>query len=49
MLIPLKELLVWRMCSDPWPGGNMEAIDKWLDRQARLLGFTDWIDAYHRL
>lgn len=46
---PLKELLVWRMCSDPWPGGDMAAIDAWLDSESREQGFSDWVAAYHRL
>ncbi len=46
---PLQTLLVWRMCSDPWPGGDMAAIDEWLNDESRAAGFKDWIDAYHRL
>jgi hypothetical protein len=47
MSVPLKELLEWRMCSDPWPGGDMDAIDEWLNAESRAAGFADWIDAYH--
>lgn len=47
--VPLKELLTWRMCSDPWPGGDMPAIDEWLNSESRATGFLDWIDAYHQL
>jgi len=46
---PLQQLLVWRMCSDPWPGGDMAAIDDWLNSESRAAGFADWVDAYHRL
>ncbi len=46
---PLREVLVWRMCSDPWPGGDMAAIDDWLNGESRAAGFSDWVDAYHRL
>jgi hypothetical protein len=44
-----REILDWRMCSDPWPGGEMQTVDEWLDRQSRHLGYTDWLDAYHAL
>jgi hypothetical protein len=43
------ELLI---CSDPWPvetPGNMDLVKACVDEQARSLGFTDWIDAYHQL
>ena len=46
---PLNDLLTWRMCSDPWPGGDMAVIDDWLNSESRAAGFSDWIDAYHRL
>jgi len=46
--VPLGQLLVWRMCSDPWPGGDMAAIDNWLNQLSRAAGFSDWVDAYHR-
>lgn len=47
--LPLKQLLAWRMCSDPWPGGDVVVIDAWLDSESRAAGFSSWIDAYHQL
>jgi hypothetical protein len=44
-----RAILDWRMCSDPWPGGDMQAVDEWLDAQSRDLGYSDWLDAYHTL
>jgi hypothetical protein len=45
----LRAILDWRMCSDPWPGGDMHVVDEWLDAQSRDLGYSDWLDAYHTL
>lgn len=45
----LRAVLDWRMCSDPWPGGDMAAVDGWLNGASKMAGFDDWIDAYHRL
>jgi hypothetical protein len=44
-----RAILDWRMCSDPWPGGDMQAVDEWLNEQSRDLGYSDWVDAYHTL
>ena len=44
-----RAVLDWRMCSDPWPGGDMQAVDEWLDAQSREFGYSDWLDAYHTL
>lgn len=45
----LRALFNWRMCSDPWPAEpkDMQIIDNWLDRLARVHGYRDWVDAYH--
>ncbi len=46
----LRDILDWHMCSDPWPDGvPREAIDAWLEEQARAHGFQDWVEAYHEL
>ena len=46
----LKELLSWRMCSDPFPYGvNQYIIDDFLDKISQQFGFENWIDAYHNL
>ncbi len=39
------------MCSDPWPvdGGNQEKILVMIDRMGKARGFTDWVEAYHKL
>ena len=43
----LRAILDWRMCSDPWPGGEMETVDKFLNNISESAGYKDWIDAYH--
>lgn len=45
----MRAILDWRMCSDPWPGGDMNAVDDWLDGVCREGGYQDWVDAYHSL
>ena len=45
----LIALLEWRMCSDPWPGGDREKVDELLDELSRLFGFAYWVNAYHEL
>lgn len=45
----LMAVLKWRMCSDPWPGGDMATVDGWLDETSRAFGFAHWVDAYHGL
>lgn len=49
--LPFRELLIWRMCSDPWPAQDvdMNAIDDWLNSVAQEKGYADWIDAYHKI
>lgn len=44
----LRQLLIWRMCSDPWPGGDCDKIDEWLNAQSTHYGFSDWMDMYHQ-
>lgn len=44
-----RAVLDWRMCSDPWPGGDEETVDEWLNEMARTFGFEHWIQAYHEL
>lgn len=45
----LRAILEWRMCSDPWPGGDMKAVDDWLGSVCQKAGYQDWVDAYHAL
>lgn len=45
----LRAFLDWRMCSDPWPGCDMQVVDEWLDGISRKFGFAHWVDAYHGL
>jgi hypothetical protein len=48
----LIALMALRMCSDPWPTGNemdMTIIDEFLNNESIKHGFTDWIEAYHKL
>ena len=47
--VPLRALLDWYMCSDPWPGGDQDAIARWLNDLCRERGFVDWTMAYHEL
>jgi hypothetical protein len=44
---PIRALLDWFMCSDPWPGGDHEAVESWLNYVCRDMGFETWVDAYH--
>ena len=44
-----REILIWRMCSDPWPGGDIGVIDSFLDTEAYNYGCSDWVEAYHKL
>lgn len=45
----LRAILDWRMCSDPWPGGDMYSVDDWLDGVCREGGYQNWVEAYHSL
>jgi len=46
-------ILTLIMCSDPWPVDdpltNQGSIKAWANKKAKELGYTDWIDAYHKL
>lgn len=52
-----RALLDLIMCCDPWPveddGKNQESnedlVKDLASAHARTLGFTDWVDAYHKL
>ena len=35
--------------SDPWPGGDMDSVDDWLDGVCREGGYQNWVEAYHSL
>lgn len=39
------------MVSDPWPLGPraQEVLEALADKEAKLMGFPDWITAYHRM
>lgn len=43
----LRAILDWRMCSDPWPGGDMDSVDDWLDGVCREGGYQNWVEAYY--
>lgn len=46
----LRAVLDWMMCSDPFPVSvDKAAIDAWLNGECMSRGYTDWVDAYHRL
>ena len=49
----LKAYLALLMCSDPWPvtddPENQSECVGFANDMARACGFTDWIDAYHKL
>lgn len=46
----LRALLTWRMVSDPFPACvDLAVIDEMLRRESVALGYSDWVDAYHRL
>ena len=47
--LPLRAILDWMMCSDPWPGGDEQAIKKWLDKISISKGYDNWITAFHKL
>ena len=50
-----RAFLILIMCSDPWPVNdineldNQTVVERLLDKEARQRGFTDWIDASHKL
>jgi hypothetical protein len=48
-----RAVLDWYMCSDPWPmpreDRSHEIVTAWLDRLAKADGWSDWVDAYHRV
>lgn len=51
--IPLRALLDWYMCSDPWPVlepyQNQETVTEWLDGVCKASGYKDWVEAYHKM
>ena len=51
--IPLRAILDWYMCSDPWPVDepfqNQEIVTEWLDTVCKAKGYTDWVEAYHKM
>jgi hypothetical protein len=46
-----RSLLDLVMCSDPSPlsGEQDRIIRDWLDQESRRRGYSDWIDALHRM
>jgi len=46
-----RAVLDWYMCSNPWPGDklNHAIVTTWLDSLAKADGWSDWVDAYHRV
>ena len=51
--ITLKAFLTLLMCSDPWPVNNDQdnqiTLERFADSESRRHGFTDWIEAYHKI
>ena len=47
--VPLRAILDWWMCSDPWPGGDQDGIKKWLDVQCHRQGYDNWVTAFHEM
>jgi len=51
--IPLRAVLDWYMCSDPWlvlePYQNQETVTEWLDGVCKARGYKDWVEAYHKM
>jgi hypothetical protein len=49
--ITFKAFLSLLMCSDPTPIDAAEdlLLRDWADAQAKLHGYSDWIEAYHKL
>ena len=48
----LKQFLRLIMCSDPWPvdcDDSKETLLRFANEQAKLLGYNNWVDAYHKL
>jgi len=47
--LPLREILDWFMCSDPWPADEKahEIIESWLQEECKRRGYKDWVAAYH--
>jgi len=41
------------MCSDPWPvkpdNNTQYTLIKFADKESQNRGFTDWIEAYHKM
>ena len=46
---PLRAILDWYMCSDPWPGGDQKEVTEWLNHACRMAGYRDWVYAYHKM
>ena len=46
---PLRAILDWWMCSDPWPGGDHDVIEEWLNGLCREHGYDSWVIAYHEV
>lgn len=46
--VELRAFLGLLMCSDPWNGGQA-VLAQLADRESRKRGYTDWVEAYHKL
>jgi len=47
--LPLRAILDWWMCSDPWPGGDHDAVETWLTCLCSERGYDGWAVAYHEV
>ena len=46
-----RAVLDWFMCSDPFPADadTHAVVTEWLTQLAKADGWSDWVDAYHRV
>lgn len=46
----LKQLCTLLMVNDPWPAGvDQDEVVAVVNELAKSHGYTDWVDAYHKL
>lgn len=48
--VPLRELLDWWMCSDPFLAPEIHtALESWLNAECVHAGYENWVVAYHEM
>lgn len=47
----LRTLLDLTMVSDPWPlkPQQQKPLLEWIDRKVQAKGYSDWVEAYHKM